>query len=149
MLIFMGAKQSTSRRSDALTVIGLGRAIEVAVNRTGLTSSRYRALTLVRAGVTSSGVLAAFLDVRPPTVTTVMNGLVDERLVHRVRASSDRRKVGYELTAEGAEMLDRANDAADRVLDSLSDDMSPDERDTAFDGISLWRRALDKRRTDK
>lgn len=144
----MGAKESTDRRSDALTIIGLGRAIEVSVNHTGLTSTQYRALTLVRAGVTSSKVLAAFLAVRPPTVTTVMNGLVDDGLVHRVRATDDRRRVGYELTDRGAEMLERANAAADRVLDTLTDDMTSDERDTAFEGIALWRRALDARRSE-
>ena len=141
------AGHTTDRRTDALTIIALGRAIEVAVNDTGLTSTRYRALTLVEAGVTSSGVLASFLAVRPPTVTAVMNGLVDEGLVRRVRATDDRRKVGYELTPTGARLLDRGNDAADRVLASLTADMSAPDRATAFDGLALWRGALDRHRS--
>jgi DNA-binding MarR family transcriptional regulator len=144
----MKAKESSDRRSDALTIIGLGRAIEVAVSDAGVTSTRYRALTLVQAGVTSSGVLAAFLAVRPPTVTTVMNGMVDDGLVDRIRATDDRRRVGYDLTAEGADVLARANAAADRVLCTLSAEMSPEERETAFAGVALWRGALDRRRSE-
>jgi DNA-binding MarR family transcriptional regulator len=143
----MGAEHATDRRTDALTIIALGRAIEVAVNDTGLTSTQYRALTLVEAGVASSGVLATFLAVRPPTVTTVMNGLVDDGLVRRVRATDDRRKVGYELTRAGAQVLDRGNDAADHVLGALTADLSPADRSTAFEGIALWRGALDRHRT--
>lgn len=145
----MGAEHTTERRSDALTVIALGRAIEVAVNDTGLTSTQYRALTLVEAGVAASGVLATFLAVRPPTVTTVMNGLVDDGLVRRVRATDDRRKVGYELTPAGEKVLDQGKDAADRVLALLTADMSAADRATAYDGLALWRSALDRHRSSR
>lgn len=136
-------------RGDAVTVIGLGRYIEIAVNESGLTASQFRALSLVGAGVTSSGVLARFLAVRPPTVTTVMNGLVEEGLVERIRDHNDRRRVDYELTAQGAEALAVANQAADAALARLADHLPEDQQDSAFGGIAAWRSALDTARAKK
>ena len=145
----MGAKRTATSRGHALTVIALSRAIEIAVNETGLTSSQFRALSLVRAGITSSGVLARFLAVRPPTVTTVMNGLVEDGLVARSRSTDDRRRVDYELTAKGGRALDIANAAADGALAHLADSLDGDGRHRAVDALELWRDALDARRTDR
>ena len=130
-------------------MIALSRSIEIAVNETGLTGSQFRALSLVRAGVTSSGVLARFLAVRPPTVTTVMNGLVEDGLVARTRSDDDRRRVDYELTDSGLQALDTANGAADGALAYLADSLEPDARTAAVDAFDLWRRALDARRNDR
>ena len=102
----MGANEVGTGRASAVAVIGLGRAIEIAVNDTGLTNSQFRALSLVDAGISSGAVLARFLAVRPPTVTTVMNGLVDDGLVARTRAEDDRRRVDFELTRAGRAALD-------------------------------------------
>ena len=132
-----------------MTVIALGRAIEIAVNETGLTSSQFRALSLVRAGITSSGVLARFLAVRPPTVTTVMNGLVEDDLVARSRSTGDRRRVDYELTRKGGQALETANAAADVAFADLAGSLSRDERPLAVDALDLWRDALDARRSDR
>jgi len=141
--------QETQTRSDAVTVIALGRVIEIAVNGIGLTASQFRALSLVSAGITSSGVIARFLAVRPPTVTTVMNGLVEERLVERIRDDADRRRVDYELTKHGAKALAVANEAADAALARLAGHLEDGQGDTAFDGIAAWRAALDAARAKK
>ena len=122
----MGANQSAEVQAGAITVIGLGRIVEIAVSETGLTSSQYRALALVKTGIGSSGVLARFLDVRPPTVTTVMNGLVADGLVERIRDASDRRRVDYELTADGAATLEVANAAARQALTGIADHLDAD-----------------------
>lgn len=142
----MGTHES---RSDAVSVIALGRIIEIAVNDTGLTASQFRALTLVDAGVTQSGVIARFLAVRPPTVTTVMNGLVEDGLVERIRATDDRRRVDYELTSLGSKALATANEAADAALVRLAGHLAPGDREAAFDGIAHWRSALDAARSKK
>ncbi|GJM38321.1 MAG: hypothetical protein DHS20C19_16880 [Acidimicrobiales bacterium] len=141
----MGAKKTGTNRAPALAVIGLGRAIEISVNETGLTSSQFRALSLVEAGVTSGAVLARFLAVRPPTVTTVMNGLVDDGLVARARAEDDRRRVDFELTAAGRAALDTADEAASAALDGLLANLDPADREAARAGLGLWREALARR----
>lgn len=152
----MGTKQSGAAvptmdaslgRAHATSVIGLGRAIELAVNRTGLTPTRFRALALVDAGITSGSVLASFLAVRPPTVTTVMAGLVDDGLVRRVRSVEDRRRVDHELTDAGREVLDRAHAAADEALARLLERLPETDRAAAVDGLTLWRHALDATRS--
>jgi DNA-binding MarR family transcriptional regulator len=143
------AKGTATDRGHALTVIALSRAIEIAVNETGLTSSQFRALSLVRAGVTSSSVLARFLAVRPPTVTTVMNGLVDDGLVARARSTDDRRRVDHELTAAGGRALDTANSAADAAMASLVEGLDADVQSRAVDALDLWRDALDAKRSDR
>lgn len=145
----MAPKQSVETRSRAVSLIGISRAVEIVINGTGLTASQFRALALVRAGHTSGAVIARFLDVRPPTVTTVMNGLVDEGLVERVRADDDRRRVDFELTAAGRAALERAEAAADEALQSLVEELPVADRSTAFAGIDLWRTALDTRRSKK
>lgn len=146
----MGAKDAAATdRAHALTVIALSRAIEIAVNKTGLTGSQFRALSLVRAGITSSGVLARFLAVRPPTVTTVMNGLVDDGLVARARSADDRRRVDHELTPAGRRALDTANAAADEALASLVERLDPADRERAVEALDLWRSALDAKRSDR
>ena len=142
----MSAKGLATGRAHAVTVIGLSRAIEIAVNHTGLTASRFRALSLVEAGITSGAVLARFLAVRAPTVTTVMNGLVEDGLVARTRATDDRRRIDYELTGAGRDALDAANEAADGALAAIASELAPTDRTKAITGIDLWRDALDARR---
>lgn len=145
----MGAKGIATGRGHALIVIALNRSVEIAVNGTGLTNSQFRALSLVQAGITSSGVLARFLAVRPPTVTTVMNGLVEDGLVARTRSDVDRRRVDYEVTERGETALGRANAAADGALADLTDSLDPADRELAIDALDLWRDALDARRQDR
>lgn len=141
----MGAEETATNRASAVSIIGLGRIVEIAVNDTGLTSSQFRALSLVDAGVTSGSVLARFLDVRPPTVTTVMNGLVDDGLVARARAVDDRRRVDFELTPAGRRALDSANATAVAALDEVLDHLDPAERAAAREGMELWQVALARR----
>ncbi len=146
----MGAKDvAATDRAHALTVIALSRSIEIAVNETALTSSQFRALSLVGAGITSSGVLARFLAVRPPTATTVMNGLADDGLVARARSADDRRRVDHELTAAGGRALDTANAAADAAMASLVEGLDADVQTRAVDALDLWRDALDAKRSDR
>ena len=133
-------------QTRALTIIGLGRALELAVQVTGLSSAKFRALSLVNAGITSSGLIASFLDVKPSTVTTVMDGLVAEGIVVRVRGTNDRRRVDYELTDSGRETLGEANTAAVQALSTLAANIESKDRDAAYGGLDLWTQAIDARR---
>ncbi|MGI9600643.1 MAG: MarR family winged helix-turn-helix transcriptional regulator [Acidimicrobiales bacterium] len=143
----MGSKQPGSSMSTrALTIVGLGRALELAVRETGLSTAKFRALSLVDAGITSSGLIARFLDVQPSTVTTVMDGLVADGLVDRLRGTDDRRRVDYQLTDRGSSTLKGANQAAVDALSILADNLEGDDRAHAFGGLDLWTRAIESRR---
>lgn len=143
----MSAEQSAIGSHDAITIIALSRSVEIAVNRSGLTQAQFRALWLVEAGMTSSSILARFLDVRPPTVTTVMNGMVDAGWVRRRRDPDDRRRVDYVLTGAGVAVLEAGRVAAAEHLADLVDELGDAERGVAVAGLARWREALERRRT--
>lgn len=142
----MPSNYRRAKPGRALTIIGLGRAVELAVRDAGLTSARFRALSLVAADISSSGLIARFLDVTPPTVTSVMDGLVNDGLVERHPGEVDRRRVDYSLTPRGSSALDAANAAASAALTSLAETLSPTERGEAFEGLDRWTSAIDDRR---
>ena len=97
-------------------------------------------------GVDCAVRIARFLDVKPSTVTTVMDGLVAEGIVVRVRGTNDRRRVDYELTDSGRETLGEANTAAVQALSTPAANIESKDRDAAYGGLDLWTQAIDARR---
>lgn len=126
-----------------MAVMGLNRAIDSAVSDVGVTIAQYRALALIEQGVSSPSLLAKFLAVTNPTVTTVLNGLVESGLVQRERSVDDRRRVDYALTDEGRKALRVAHEAATERLARLAEALEPGDVEAAFVGLNLWRGALD------
>jgi DNA-binding MarR family transcriptional regulator len=130
----------------ALTIVGLGRVVELAVRETGLSSAKFRALSCVNIGVSASGLIARFLDVTPSTVTSVMDGLVADGLVVRATGVNDRRRLDHQLTAAGRQTLDAANAVAAQALSELAGYVDPADSDVAFSGLDTWARAIESRR---
>ncbi len=73
-------------------------------------------------GATNMSALAAYLGVRPQTVTSVIDALERSGWVRRVRPPEDRREVRLELTANGQRELTVAHDAFFRMLGDALDD---------------------------
>jgi MarR family transcriptional regulator, organic hydroperoxide resistance regulator len=91
----------------------------------------------------SAGQLAQILHIHPSTLTGILQRLIDQRLVERAAASSDRRRAQLRLTARGRQ-IDRLNtgtveaavrsvvrrssarnrDAAQRLITSLSSELA-------------------------
>ena len=87
--------------------------------------------------------LAERLAVRPPTVTSVVDGLVARGLVERRTVKGDRRRVDHVLTDHGRQVLDAADDAVNTQLLEIAGHLGDDaDADRAFEGLTLWRRAL-------
>ena len=88
-----------------------------------LTASQYSVLAaLALRGRLSMGELAVEEQVRPPTVTRVVNALAERDLVRRTPAPQDGRQSLVELTAAGRSLLQvnrrlRAEWLADRLAD--------------------------------
>ncbi|MDX6516113.1 MAG: hypothetical protein QOH73_1779 [Gaiellaceae bacterium] len=97
----------------------------------GISSARLSALSvIVFRGPLTLGALADAEGVRSATMTGIVNGLVDERLVRRRPHGSDRRAVLVEATAAGRRLLNRARlKRIDAVAAKLSD---LSERDLAI-----------------
>lgn len=108
----MAASGPTRARPDDLAArwhsiaIHLLRAVRREDTSSGLTGPRLSALSVIVFGgpVTLSG-LAAAEQVRPPTMTRLVDALEAEGLVRRVADKADRRRVMLLATARGRSVL--------------------------------------------
>jgi DNA-binding MarR family transcriptional regulator len=124
-------------------VARMARQVERAVDPLDLSLAQYRVLALLGDGSSASSALAAQLAVSPPSISSVVDGLVTRGLVERQPDPADRRRLTLLLTVAGTTLLSDADQAvADRLAEIatyLEDDVEPTLR--ALEG---WNRALDR-----
>jgi len=125
----------------ARAVARLAKQVEVALSPLDLSLPQYRVLALLGEGSTASSVLARRLAVSPPTVTSVVDGLVGRGLVERHADPEDRRRLTLLLTQDGSKLLASADAAAEARLDEITGYF--DAPPTGLDG---WNVALDRNR---
>ncbi|HEY0414598.1 MAG TPA: MarR family transcriptional regulator [Allosphingosinicella sp.] len=95
----------------------------------GLTGPRLSALSvLVFAGPMSLAELAAAEQVSPPTMTRVVEALVQAGLVTREAEPNNRRRVRIAATAEGARLLEEGRERRVRALTERLARLAPSER---------------------
>jgi DNA-binding MarR family transcriptional regulator len=120
---FMTQSHSESPPSDlpraarALTLAA--RAIERAAAARNLTLAQFRILVLIAAGDERSSLLAERLAVAKPTITAVVDGLVERGLVIREAVVGDRRSIRVALTPAGVTALQQAEDEMSETLDRI------------------------------
>ncbi len=137
------AGRSADRGSIGHAAAWLAKQVEVGLSDVDLSPSQYRTLIVLAAGSARSSFLADRLDVRPPSVTAVVDGLVSRGLVDRRAAEGDRRCVAHVLTDEGRRVLAAADEALDTRLYRIADLLGSAElSDRAVEDLGLWRRAL-------
>lgn len=101
--------------------IGLLRSVRRADGASGLNSARLSALSvIVFAGPITLGELAGAEQVRPPTMTRIVNALEEQGLVRRARDERDRRTVYLSATMKGKRLL---VESRNRRLRPLADEM--------------------------
>jgi len=89
--------------SGAIRVLRMVRAEDA---QAGVGPAQLSALSvLVFVGEKTVGELAALEQVRPPTMSRIVDGLAQKKLVERVRSSSDRRSVQITATPAGRKLL--------------------------------------------
>jgi len=94
--------------ADALhsAAIRLLRLVRTEDAQAGVGPAQLSALSvLVFRGEMTLGELAALEQVRPPTMSRIVDGLVQRKLAQRASASPDRRAVKLTATAEGKKLL--------------------------------------------
>src|SRR3954468_2626622 len=96
-----------SRATRALALAA--RALERAAGERDLTLAQFRVLALVEAGDERSSLLAERLAVAKPTITAVVDGLVERGLLVREAVAGDRRSIRVSLTPEGSTALRSAH----------------------------------------
>ncbi len=126
------------------TFARLAKQIEWALTPFELTLPQYRLLALLADGAAMSSSLAERLAVKPPTVTSVVDGLVVRGLVERHPDPNDRRRLPLALSEQGIEVVTSANTAVgQRLLDILGDLDDPENEARAQDSLETWQRSLD------
>ena len=102
------------RAARALTLAA--RALERAAAASDLTLAQFRVLVLVAAGDERSSLLAERLAVAKPTITAVVDGLVERGFVAREAVAGDRRSIRVALTPAGVAALGAAEQEMSETL---------------------------------
>ncbi|MGD9796783.1 MAG: MarR family winged helix-turn-helix transcriptional regulator [Acidimicrobiia bacterium] len=129
------------------TLARLAKQVEWALTPFELTLPQYRLLALLSDGAAMSSSLAERLAVKPPTVTSVVDGLVTRGLVERQPDPTDRRRLPLALTDEGTALVHSASTAVGtRLFELLDSTDEPATRDAASRGLYAWQESLDAHR---
>ena len=128
----------------------LAKQIELGLATVDLSPPQYRVLVSLAEGKAAASALADRLAVSKPSVTAVVDGLVERGLVERRHEVADRRRVAHELTPAGRRLLIAADEAVDTRLETIASHLDDaDEEAAAMSGFDVWRRALDAARDAK
>lgn len=136
-----------SYSSIGWTAARLARHVEVALTPLDLSPAQYRMLVQIARGTDASSSLAQKLAVSAPSVTSVVEGLVQRGAVERADSAEDRRRIALALTSEGRQLLDAAEDALRARLQSIANELEDEDLVSgAIAALSLWGEALDRAR---
>ena len=134
-------------QSIGWTAARLARQLEVALATVELSSAQYRMLVQLAQGSEASTPLARKLAVSAPSVTTVVDGLVQRGAVERTYSAEDRRRVSLALTEIGQGLLVSAEDAVRGRLESIANELEDEGlAGNAIRALALWGEALDRAR---
>jgi len=86
--------------------------------------------------------LARELQVAAPSMTAMIDGLVERGLVDRSIDPNNRRQVLILLTATGAVRLAEMEEMMHARLQQVIEHLNPEQRQCALDGVSLLQRAI-------
>ena len=104
----------------------------------GLSAPRLSALSvLVFSGPQSLAELAAAEQVRPPTMSRIVDGLVEAGLVTREVKPGDRRSVRIAATEEGKRLLEAGRERRVRALTSRLARLAESERRALARGVEI------------
>jgi DNA-binding MarR family transcriptional regulator len=138
----IAAPEQPAIRHLGRTAAWIAKQVELGLEEVGLSLPQYRVLGLLDAGPTISSALADRLAVRPPSVTSVVDGLVARGLVERTHSEDDRRRVSHVLTASGRALLEEADEAVDHRLVAIASCLPERRARRAVDDVVLWQEAL-------
>jgi DNA-binding MarR family transcriptional regulator len=136
-----------SYSSVGWTVARLARQVEVALAPLDLSPAQYRMLVQIARGTDASSSLAQKLAVSAPSVTSVVDGLVQRGAVERAHSVEDRRRIALALTEDGRSLLGAAEEALRERLQLIAAELEGEGlASEAMAALSLWGEALDRAR---
>jgi len=128
--------------AGVLAVARLARHLEKVLGEDGLTLAQYRVLAFLSQGEWAASKLAEWLVVSRPSVTALVDGLVEQGWVERKASEADRRTVLHELTAAGRRRFEAATAVLAGSIDELLDHLDADERAKADEGLAMVQVAM-------
>ncbi len=139
----------TTNDEAATTIARLSRVFETRLGERSMTLPQYRVLAFLSQGEWAASAVADWLAVSRPSVTALVDGLVERGWVTREHCSTDRRRVLHHLTDDGRAVLGDAGSMLAGVLDGLLGHLDADERRRAEDGLDLLTVALQRHRATR
>jgi DNA-binding MarR family transcriptional regulator len=134
------------KRNDApiaRTAARLARHVEISLTSVDLSLAQFRVLYQLAEGTVASSSLATQIAVSPPSITNVVEGLVQRGLVKREHSDDDRRRVSLSLTTPGEQLLESAEQAVEaRLIDLAGEVDDPKFTESAISGLASWRQAF-------
>ncbi|MGP8204697.1 MAG: MarR family winged helix-turn-helix transcriptional regulator [Acidimicrobiales bacterium] len=132
------------------TAARLARQVEVALATLDLSPAQYRMLVQIARGTDASSSLAQKLAVSAPSVTAVVDGLVQRGAVERAHSVEDRRRIALALTGLGRALLAAAEEALQARLEAIAGELeNGDLATSALSALALWGEALDRARAKR
>jgi DNA-binding MarR family transcriptional regulator len=129
------------------SAIHLLRQLRRTDEASGTTASRLSALSvIVFGGPISLGKLAEIEQVRPPTMTHIVNALESQQLILKIRSEHDARIVHLSATNKGRRLLLAARKRRVRVLADQIDKISEIEQKNLASALSSIRKLIDSLR---
>lgn len=128
----------------ARAAVRLAKVCEVAARDVDLSLTQYRLLVYLSEGSAPANALAERLIVSRPSVTALVDGLVERGLVERRNDDDDRRRINHVLTDEGRRVLTDGDRALIASLEVLIDRLEPAQAATVRSGLELLHGALDE-----
>ncbi len=128
-------------RSAIAAAARLARHLELSLASVDLTLPQFRLMLLLVDEPGVANQLARRTQVRPPSLTALVSGLVERGLVERRPDESDRRRVVLAATDDGRRILDDGFAAIDDRLREITGDGPADD---PIGALATWIPALDE-----
>jgi DNA-binding MarR family transcriptional regulator len=123
------------------SAIRLLRTLRREDDGSGLSAPRLSALSVVVfAGPMSLAALAAAEQVKPPTMSRIVDALVERGLITRIAKPGDRRSVEIEATSEGIQLLDAGRERRVGALVTRLRKLADSEQRALARGIEILER---------
>jgi len=139
----MVSTQNSERIADQLqsAAVRLLRGLRRANESSGLNGPRLSALSVVVfGGPITLGNLAEAEQVRPPTMTRIVNALVKQGLLAKKSARGDRRTVSISATMKGKRVLVAGRTRRIQALAGRIGTLDPREQATLRDAVAVLRK---------
>lgn len=124
----------------------LSRVWEKTVTESDLSLPQYRLLAFLSDGEWAASALADWLSVSRPSITGLVDGLVERGFVERRESPTDRRRVMHQLTGTGRSHLAAASQRLGETLDELLAHLDDGEQRRVLDGLDLLSEAMRRHR---